>query len=494
MSSYPLSYQWRRVLLTAGLAMVTAFTSAALAASETEEGKSSQKATSEEHGTKSEKTEQSGKSGKNESSNASENSKYSKNSKAKETKPSAKGDFTAEAIIKVIESAGDPDLNYRVSAVVDGNNVLVQTWVNPKSSKTNRADFERDHKIDAVMITKNLMDSFPKASFGECKVRYFDRDERTKYTEIVVVPGVVTSFASGILKEDGLIKTLPLTTGDTAPPAVASVPTSVTPPEGAVPPAVVPISGRTLKAVLPGYKYEERGRALKQILKLESMRVGTGTVRESLATIEELVRDKDKTGRADEKLSTLEVDLAQMEDNANKVKAAGAAKAVATKKAAPSGSVGSTPPGSVPLPAGVKPDDGNARHYQDMRSVFGEFWPHFGPMWPDRNRIAQILMSYSKMLPQLARIPKIKEALKSNAGQVSVEDLKLVQSEPLMRNLTNLTTQFHQMEALVTNGSSGVDPAVKQMNTAMGLKDMPRDERYKMQENENKDWIAGGYK
>jgi hypothetical protein len=473
MNSVSVSCQWRTLLLVASVSIITLGGLPAKAV-DTPEKKSSE---TEATGAKSDKTAEATP-GKGEPEKEQKTEKTGKG--ASESTP--KG-FTVEEIVKVVEHSGDgTDADYKVTAGWDGKNVLIQTWMNPKAR-----EIETDHKIDAVLITRALMDAFPGVPFEACKLRYFDRTERSKYIEVTVVPDVVNAYAQGGVKKSSLLTSLPFTRGETAPQTPL---TSVRPPVG----ATVTIDGRTMKAVLPGYKYEERGRLFKKIQKLESLGVGMGSFRDSMATIEELVRDGDMT-KADSKLETLDVDVTKLESAAVKAKAAAAARAASkTGGGSASASTASTAPSSIPLPPGVSKDDGNAKHYQEMKAVFGSYWPHFGPLWPDRNRIAQTLMSYSNMVPQLGKIPKIKEQLKSSAGQVTAEDLKLAKCEPLLRNLPALTTQFNQMEALVTNGATGVDAAVKRMNTSLGLSDMPRDPKYTMLENQNKEWLAGGYK
>lgn len=407
-----------------------------------------------------------------------------------DSKATDKPVLSAESVVKTVEAGADSDLNYKVTAAVDGNNIAIQTWVNPKSNSSNREEFEKDHKIDAVMITKRLMDAFPKAPISECKIRYYDRNERTKYMEILVVPGVVSAFAQGILQGDGLLKALPLTKVDTNP--TQTVASASVPPATPVTAAVVPISGRTLKQVLPGYRYEDRGRVLKNIQKLESMGVGVGSFRETLATVEELVRDGDNP-KADAKLAALQTDVAKLEEAALKAKAA---RTQFTKKVATAAAnLGVTPSALTSgLPAGTRDPD-NDRHYQQMRNSYGQFWPHFGPLWPDRSRIARRIQEYRTLAADLPRITKIKQQVQSKSiDSVSVEDLRLAKIEPFIRNIDNLVAQFNRMEALVANGNSGVDVAVKQLNANLGLPEMAHDDRYKIAEEENNTWLKGGYK
>lgn len=414
------------------------------------------------------------------------NSKDTRTSKDDKAPKDDKTEFTAEAITKLLEPTADPDLNYRVSAQVDGRKVLIQTWMNPKSNKNNKEDFEKDHKIDAVLITKNLIQAFPPETMSECKVRYFDRNDKTKYAEVKVVPGVVVAFGQGILKGDDLLAALNMTFGDTAPAPSASAPV--------ISGGTAPISGRSLTEVAPGHKYEERGRLLKQIQKLEAMGGGMGAFRDALAGVEELVRNKDTTN-VDAKLASLQVDVGKIEEAMTR------AKAASTKpSAAKPGKAALTTAGTQITVTTVRgtqmKDPENDAHYAEMKKMFGAYYPHFGPMYPDRRRIAYQLQGYAtRMVPELHRIPQLRKLMEAGKfDQISADDMSLVKAEPLLRNMPNLGAQFQQMEALVANGSPGVEAAVKRMNQSLGLSEMAKDERYRIVDTENKNWLAGGYK
>ena len=421
-------------------------------------------------------------------------SKSSKSDKAetgKDAPKPAKIGFSAEEVVKVVEADGGYGADYKVSAAIDGRQVLIQTWTNPQASKI-LSEKLNDHKIDAVLITKKLMDAFPKADFSSCKVRYFDRIERSKYIEILVGPEVVSSFASGALQKDSLLTQLVAVTGDTAPQTASAASSSST---GSVSAGaanrVAPINPLTLTAVLPGFMQKDRDLVLRSIVSLESRGVRLPSLKENLATIEELVQEG-QNERAASKLATLQADVLKLQEAANKARAAAAARAAA--KTGGGLSSASSTGGTIQLPSGVNPNDGNAEHYKEMRKVFGEYWPHFGAFYPDRKRIAQRLISYRKKAPLLSeRIPKIKTALK--AGQeLALDDYQLLKEEPLISNLANLTAQFQQMEIQVINNSSAVDAAVKQLNKGLGLSELPRDADYKMVENQNREWLQGGYK
>ncbi|MBY0548915.1 MAG: hypothetical protein K2W95_16710 [Candidatus Obscuribacterales bacterium] len=468
MSSLPASHFWRTLL-----AVVVASVSLNVAASAAADGSATDaKSEKSDKADNSEKSTKSKKSGKAEKADAS----------AEEDK--SKGEFTAEKIAKVVGTESELGGDYKVTAAVNGKEIIIQTWASPKAP-ANMKDRVNDQKIDAVLITKKIMDAFPKTEIASCKVRYFDRNERTRYLEVYVVPGVVTSFASGALDQESMLATLPYNVGDTNPAATTTTATAtnVTPPAAEIDPKMT--------RVLPGVLENERAKALMDILALEKKGSNIPVARNQLVIVEQAAQsgDAQKTRTT---LDALVVIIKKLQQDQASAKIRAAVKAAT---AGPGTSTSTSGGGDKAyLPKGVSPDDPNAKHYLEMRSLFGEFWPHWGPFHPDRKRLALALMDYQKKAgPMQARLQQIKAAQKKGM-ELSTEDLIVLKQEPIVAKLPALIQQFKQMEVLAINGAPGpIEVAVKQMNLAMGLKELPHDATYKMGETQAKEWQQEGY-
>lgn len=394
----------------------------------------------------------------------------------------AAGGVTAEKIAKVVGEQGEVGGEYKVTAEINGPEVIIRTWADVKAPAQIK-DRVNDHKIDAVLITKKIIDAFPSANFARCRVVYFDRKEQTKFVEVYVSTEVVTAFATGALGKNALLDTLPYSIGDTNPAvATTAATTMVTPP---VQPVTKIIGAQITKVGPSPMLLAKRQECFDRIKKLEKNGMKMTEERNLLALAEEGAAAND-----DERTRT---PLVALLSSLNQ-------KDPQNLKIAKVGSTGSSAGGNdkVYLPKGVDPNDGNAKHYLEMRAIFGEFWPHWGPCHPDRKNIALRLMDLQKKAPQIqSRIQQIKQVQRSGkAVDLSTDDLLILKQEGLLTQLPQLISQFQRMETLVANnGSAGqVEVAVKQMNQSMGLKELPRDAKYQMAETQAKEWRENGYK
>lgn len=328
-------------------------------------------------------------------------------------KAEEKGGLTAEKINSLLGQADAYGEGLKVSSVVQGNDVTVQTWINPKSK-----DVERDTKIDSVLVSKKLLDTFPTIS--SFKYRYFDISDRNRYLEITVMPTVVTSFASGSLSDKDLLATLPSTWRTSAPSTTA------------------PINASSMSSVLAGPMQVEREQALQIILRLEKAGVGVGAFRALLATVEEHIR-AGRTAEASTGLSRLVSSLGDQQRALQKAKT--------TKPTGPvRGSSASSSSGSssalAKAPASVV--EGIAIY----KKKYGDFYPHYGPMYIDRVYIAQ-----------------------------KIDDLKRA-NQPV----DQFREAFRQMEESVVNNKPGLEQSVRYFNQTLGLKEQAHDDEYKLQQ------------
>lgn len=369
---------------------------------------------------------------------------------------------------------------YKVSSFINGSEVTIQTWTNPKSS-----DPDRDYKINSVLIAKTLLDAYP-GQIKVVKVRYFDRQNQKRFSEYTVVPGVVKSFAAGIMSELDLLTTIPVTHastdgsagpdtgtgttgagssgssatsssastgGNAAQPAasgaqqsggssqsaakIAAVPT----PASASKPA--PLDPNAIVTVLPGFGMEQRAKILDRIKELEKKGVKSPLARQMFATLEENVRDGHES-EAQTAISRLESSISDMEKNYLKAKSTKANTASPiVVRAGSSRTSGTTSTGGAQN-SGSDLDSGVAIYKKKL----GDFYPHYGPCYVDRVNIANTLYQMSQ------------------GGQ----------------KIDSLRQSFLQMEAVVVNGGAGLDQSIKSLNSQLKLKEAPKDEEYNFQQ------------
>lgn len=312
--------------------------------------------------------------------------------KVRAEKADTSGAISPEKVNKLLETEDVYGEQFRVSSFIQGNDVTVQTWTNPKSK-----DPERDERINAVLISKKILDAFPDA-VKLCKIRYFDRQDHKKYREFTVVPGVVKSFGAGILTETDLLNTLPLLMagGDASPTSAAGTKSessdhagtssanssgapagtnssgtqtsgsSSSAPKNAIASATVPgstaavvpvakpvpLDPNNISSALPGIEQAKRAKLLKHILELEKKGVKSPLARQMFVTIEEQVRDGHEN-EARTSIQRLSSSIESMEKNYQKAKTTKPTPGPVSSRLG-----GSSPSGSHPVGRGaiMKPD------------------------------------------------------------------------------------------------------------------------------------------
>lgn len=327
--------------------------------------------------------------------------------------------LNSETLNKLLEKENKAGELLKASATVLGTEVTIQTWTNPKST-----DKEKDSKIDAVLLSKKLLDQYP--TITGFKYRYFDTTDQNRYMEVTVVPGVVQSFAAGTLSDKDLLTTLPSVWRTRQ---VENI----------------PINPDSITAVLAGPEQERRQRALQSILVLEKAGVGAKPFRSLLATVEEAV----KAGRNQEMQTNLERLLSALSDQERRLSTAKTVKA-----GAPVGGAART--GSTNTAAGSSSSSSKSGDMKNMikegvavhKKQMGDFYPHYGPLYVDRVNIANKLL-----------------ALKQ-AGT----------------NTDSFKEQFRQMEDCILYNRPGLDQSVRYFNSALKLPEPAHDADYKLQQ------------
>lgn len=386
-----------------------------------------------------------------------------------------KSAVSAEKIKKVLESEDIFGEQFKVSSFLQGDEIVVQTWQDPRSK-----DPDHDYRIHSVLIAKKLLDAFPDSP-KTCRVRYFDRMDFKKYLEFTVVPGVVKGFVSGIIPENELLTTLPMKTvepdksntetevkaadktiaassthantseqsnaskgvteiaaASTSNPAASKLTVSASNPPVSKP---APIDPSTLNSVLPGIEQAARADLLSRIQDLEKKGVKSPLVRQMMAGIEEAARDG-RESDAKTNIERLKSSIDGMERNYQKAKATKASPAtVSSRQSGGSSSGGSS--SSI-----TSSDDQFKQGIAIYKKKMGDFYPHYGPFYVDRYNIGEAIL---KM-----------QAMKANVDMYRAP--------------------FLQMESTVINGRYGVETQIKKLNELLNLKEAVRDDEYMLQQ------------
>ncbi len=269
--------------------------------------------------------------------------------------------LNTDAINKILEKENKAGDLLKASSTVQGTEVTIQTWTNPKST-----DREKDAKIDSVLLAKKLLDLYP--AITGFRYRYFDTTDQNRYLEITVVPGVVQSFAAGTLSDKDLLTTLPTIWRTRQA-------------------ENVPINPDSITAVLAGPEQDKRQRALQSILVLEKAGVGAKPFRSLLATVEESV----KAGRNQEMQTNLDRLMSALSDQERRLSTAKSVKVgPAVGSSARTSSSGAVAAASSGTKSEVKNmiKEGVAAHKKQM----GDYYPHYGPLYVDRVNIANRLI------------------------------------------------------------------------------------------------------
>lgn len=350
------------------------------------------------------------------------NGKTVDGSAAKKDKQESAGrlDLNPSNVNKIIEGDEIYGEQFRVSSMVQGDVVTVQTWLNSRSD-----NLEHDSKIDAVLIAKKLLDAFPQHN-PTVKLRYFDRQDHHKYFEITIMPGVVKSYAAGVMPEKDLLGTLSMIPGSTEPNAAAAGTSEVQT-------SLAPIDPAKMTGVWPGYRYEERGRLFQRMKWLEQRGVKASLVRTLVAEMETASRDGENA-KVDVMLARLNRAVNDMEENYKKAQTI---KIVPVAMNA-SGSKGAERNSSLPS------DVAELAMASDMHKIYGEFYPEYGPAYPDRVCFADKLKSMKK-------------------NHLSYD---------------KLLVKFKQVEAMAAQNDFRLDTGIQQMYQELHMKPIIRDAEY----------------
>jgi hypothetical protein len=373
--------------------------------------------------------------------------------------------LTAAKINQVIEAGQSLDTNYRVNSEVSADTVSVRAWL--KEASRNR---EQDCKIDAVLMAKKIIDAFPEIT--KVTVSYYDRHDSTHqlYYEVIVVAGIVKVFAQGLLPQDQLLATLPLTIHK--PQSQPQSSQAQTQPS----PVLAGTPTREMERPSDGAMLETRQVLFDRIKHLEQEGVGTSPFKAEFAAIEASAGRGD-AGQAQSLITTLSQHLTIIEEDTKKRKDRSVAIARTlevlgeeNKKAKDRQlELAKATVAAYGEPGAAGQDLAGQRQHvvnqakacvEGMKKDWGDLWVAPGPKFPDRYRIAQ----------------------------------KLRDIKNQHQDITRYMTSFHDMERSAANENAGLlDQEIRELDRQLGLKEVLVDENYK-KDQANSDFLKKMFK
>ena len=175
---------------------------------------------------------------------------------------------TATEMVAILRNAKVVNPQYPLRANFNEHEAIVTTQRNPKAT-------DKDCKIDAVLMAKTLMDTYP-GEILRVKVLFSDYDKQT-CSAIKVTKGDVESYGSGTIKQDEFLESLEISTfkeNDS--------------PFGTQ-------AGQSLSVgVAPGFLQDKRLVLLSRIEALQAKGTNTKSFMQYFQQIEELVKQGDE--------------------------------------------------------------------------------------------------------------------------------------------------------------------------------------------------------
>lgn len=270
--------------------------------------------------------------------------------------------LTPAQVRKIVEDAKILSPDYRMQASINGKEVVITTYLNPKAT-------DNDCKIDAVLIAKKVMDADP-AEVDLVKIIYYDSSNVKKYRQVTVRSGDVKAFGSGQISQDTLLADIELIRNMANP--------------------ITRFAGQPYKSiahspeVLPGVYHGERVQLLGQIQSLQERGVGVAQFMAKFFEIEDKVRQGDEGGVI-QGLRYLTEKVNEQTDQYNRIQEQRRAQQARAPFA------GGPFPGGPPGPRGPGPAGGGQPFSQaeKARMELGDLAPADGPKWHRRYRVAR---------------------------------------------------------------------------------------------------------
>ncbi len=275
--------------------------------------------------------------------------------------------LSSKELEKKIEASGVVRPGERISLGGKDDEVIVHKYRAKDSTDT-----EKDCKIEAVLISKAVMDA--DNSVKKVKTRFFEPLNPSMYSEVLVGLSAIKAYATGVITQEDLLASLELNSGVEK----SQSPQSIT---KAAPSNESKVDHIDLTGVVDGPLKDERAKLLSQIKQLHDLNVNTKAYTEQFSTMEEKVQAGDSSETA-----TLLIRLkSSVESQLN---------ALAQKGKRPATGGSQTSAGS-----GEQDSDSSsmkAKMYEYSKKKYGNFAAPPGPYESDRGLIAAAVLHKKK--------------------------------------------------------------------------------------------------
>ncbi len=263
--------------------------------------------------------------------------------------------LTGQSAVQAIRDAQVLAPSIGIQAVVRGQEVIVTTYSHPKATG-------QDLKIDAMLITKALMDAQTEG-LVRVKVFFYGGPGSTKFRQAVVRTSDVQAFGSRLVSQEDLLSSIELIEGDT----------------------------RQKEGILDGIYKADRIKLLSRIEHLSELGVGVSDQRAELKAIEDLVRanaDKDNIVLA---MNELIAKLNELENNYNRAQGLTPAEEKSQPDKPVAGSKADRQAATVRSPetearTGRSP---GGVDYEAVERELGNLAPRPGPFYRQRYQVAR---------------------------------------------------------------------------------------------------------
>lgn len=285
----------------------------------------------------------------------------------------------------------------KISSAVRPEEVVVHKYKAADSVNT-----EKDCKIEAVLIGKVVMTADP--SVKKVKVRFFERLDRSKYSEVLIRAGDIKAFASGMLSQSDLLASLDLVYGTDA--AAANALNPVTAPASSSATTSGESSAEAVDGVqgtVPGPLQVERKALLDRIRRLNEQGINTQNYSKQFLVVEEKAKAGDRNDTA-ELLDGLSASVADQE------------KRLSSRGKRPSATTTASA-GPQTQPASSAEDSSNSSSsnegglegmmYKFFAKRYGNFTPVFGPYQEERNYISGTIIRHQQAGQQVKHLEPI---------------------------------------------------------------------------------------
>ena len=297
--------------------------------------------------------------------------------------PPAFGALTQRDLENKIKEAKVLRNGERISLTTREEECTIHKFRAPESTDT-----EKDCKIDAVLIARVVMNS--DSSIKKVRVRFFEPNDPSKYSEVLVGLPAIKAFGMGALSHADLLASLDVTHGvDNSQLQQQASSTAAATQTATAGDSKADVSASD--EVVDGPYKEERSKLLEQIKELQKRKINTQAYTELFGLMEATAKTGDKAA-VSEKLDR----LTQAVNSQMKALSQQGKHALANKAAAGAALNYDAPAQSIDPSTMSAEEKMKLLMYKQSKMLYGDFIAVPGPNESDRGLITHVVLSKKK--------------------------------------------------------------------------------------------------